>query len=57
MSCPTQDRKIVAAIFKHLVHNDVKRFGTHFIGELNLALVDDLLDLYALHLQHRAWMP
>ena len=47
----------MAAIFKHLVHNDVKRFGTHFIGELNLALVDDLLDLYALHLQHRAWMP
>lgn len=45
--CPdSQDRKIVSAIFKHLVHNDVKSFGTTFIGRDNIDVVDELVDMY-----------
>ena len=36
----------MSAIFKHLVHNDVKNFGTEFIGRENLPVVDELIDMY-----------
>lgn len=40
-----QDRKIVSAIFKHLVHNNVKEFGSDFIAKKNITIVDELVDL------------